>query len=747
MSKKFSRRSFLKGGLAATGTFMAGGTAFSFSLDSLLNHAPKKEAKKEYFLNACSRDCYDTCSIISTVQDGVLKAVNGNPQQTYTNGHVCAKGYSYTRRMYSPDRIKYPMRQKKRGSGEWERISWDEAYTIIAKKILDIKKEYGSLEPVCLNWGTGTEEVIHTAPKGFFKSIGKTTKLAGDPCWPAGADATFFDFGAMKTNDPETFVDSKLIILWGINPSWTSIHSMHFIEQAQDRGAKVIVIDPVLSSTGSRADEYIQVRPTSDGALALGMCRYMLDHGLVDMEWLNQNAYGTEEFLDYLRKEVTVEWAAEKTGIPVEAIERLAHEYATTKPANIWVGYGMQRHTNGGQMVRSIDALAALSGNIGKKGGGVQYGQLTTWGFNYNTNNQHPPKDAGGKDRVININNFSEELLHTQDPPLKMVWFASRNAVFSDPEPNKTRKALDTMDLVVTCDQFLTPTVEYSDIVLPVTLFFETQGINVSYWHHWLSLNEQAVKPMYETKDDLTIVMELGKKMNELEPGSCTFPYNEDPDYWMDNEFNEAQYKLFGISNWRELRKGPVKAKGIETAWADGKFDTPTGKFELLCESAAEKGHPALPIYLEGVPQSEKYPLRFFPVHWPIGVNGQFQNLDWMKAISPEPYIELHPDTAAKHNIKEGDRVKVYNDIGSINVPAHITSTVSPDMAVTYNAWWKDNPNFANNLVKVRPTDMGSFKNTYAGTAFHDNFVAIKKETPLSMKKFFGFDKSDDGKE
>ncbi len=728
MNKKISRRTFLKGGMATIG-LAACSSLFPFSFDKLtLLEASEENTGEMTFLNACPRDCYDTCSIISTVKDGVLKAINGNPANTYTNGHVCAKGYSYTRRVYSPDRIKYPMRQKGRGSGKWERISWDEAYTQIAKEILRIKHEYGSTLPICYNIGTGSMEILHNAPKGFFASIGYPTIAAGDPCWPAGMDAQSFDMGTIYCNDPETFVNSKYIILWGQNAAWTSIHSMHFIDKARKAGAKLVVIDPVLTSTASRADEYIQIKPASDGALALGMARHILDKKLYDADWLEKNAIGTEDFFQYLTNEVSLEWAEKESGVPKKVIARLAEEYATAKPANIWIGYGIQRHTNGGQMVRSIDALAALTGNIGKSGGGAQYGQLQTWGFNYNTTLQKPPANSGGtKPRNIDINNFAHDIVATQDPPIKMIWFASRSAVSQDPDPEKTRQALKKMDLVVTCDQFMTPTVAMSDIVLPVTTFFESLGVNVSYWQYWLSLNEKAIKPMYETKDDLQIAMDLSKKLNELEPGSCTFPVISNREDWLDKEFNPDVYKLFGISDWRELRKGPVKAKTGLVAWQDGKFETPSKKYEFHSELAKKYKHPAIPSYLPCVPQSKKYPLRYFSSHWPIGTNVQFQNLDWMSAIQKEPFLEIHPLTAQKYALKEGDKVKAYNDIGSITVPVHITSTVPPDMAITYAAWYKDNPNLANNLVKVRNTDMGSMKLNYPGTAFHDNFIEIKK--------------------
>lgn len=729
MDKKlsFTRRSFLKGA-AATGAAMGlGGSLFNFSFKGLKPAVAAQEKKTKVFRNACPRNCYDTCAILSTVEDGVLKRVTGDPASTYTRGKLCAKGYSYTRRVYSPDRIKYPMRQKGRGSGKWERISWDEAYTQIAKTILKIKKEYGSTLPICLNKYSGNFNIMYYGIEGMFSSIGPTSRATGTPCWPAGIDAQTFDMGTIICNDPEDMVNSKYLILWGVNPAWTSVHSMYFVKEAQKRGCKVVAIDPVLTQTASKADWYLQIKPSTDGALALGMARYILDNELYDGDWLHKYSKGHEEFFGYVKNNITLDWAAEKTGLPKHVIETLAREYATTKPANIWIGYGMQRHTNGGSNVRAIDALAAITGNIGKSGGGAQYAHLQTWGFNYHAMLQKYPEGVSGSDRAININNFGAEVLAAQDPPIKMLWLACRSPMTQDPETSVIRKAFEAMDLVVTADQFMNPTVEMSDLVLPVTTFFETPGINVSYWHYWAYINEQAIKPMYECKSDITIAMELSAKLNQLEPGSCTFPTSGDLEEWVGKEFNEGIYRQFGIKHWTDLKKGPAKAKNSQVAWKDGKFLTPSGKYEFYSEEAAKFGHHPLPVYVEEMKPTEKYPLRCISPHWKLNIHSQFQNLDWMETVNPGPRLEIHPKVASKYGINDGDSVKMFNDLGYIVLPAKVTATVSEDAVVVYEAWYKDKKFNVNYTVKAIPADMGRKATGMPGIAFHDNFVNIEK--------------------
>ncbi|MEH7179883.1 molybdopterin-dependent oxidoreductase [Neobacillus vireti] len=731
LTENVSRRTFLKGS-AALSTLLGLGTIGGIAANGLVpTAAAKSNSQKQQFFNACPRNCYDTCSIVTTVEDGRITFVTGNEKNHYTKGRLCVKGNTYPRIVYSPDRIKYPMRQKGRGTGNWERISWDEAYTIIAKKILSIKKEYGNTLPICLNKYSGNFNILNYATEGMLSSIGYTTRAQGTPCDPAGSDAQAFDMGTAYNNDPEQFMDAEYIILWGANPAWTSAHSMYFIEQAKEKGTKLVVIDPLITQTASKADEYIQIKPSTDGALALGMIRYIMDQHLYDEEWVNNHAIGFHEFVSYVKKNITVEWAAEKTGVPQSLIERIAREYATSKPANIWIGFGMQRHTNGGSMVRAIDALAAITGNIGKKGGGVNYIGGETWGFNYHTMSFGAPEGTAGEaDRYVNMNNFGAQVLETQDPPIKMMWIACRNPIAQDPEPNVVKKAFDQMDLIVTADLYMNQTVEYSDIVLPVTTPFETVGINVSYWHYWMNVNEQAIKPLYETKSDLEIAMGLSKKLNELESGSCTFPVSGDLVEWVEKEFNDDIREMFGVKSWDELRKkgGTVKAnEKVTVAWEDLNFRTPSGKYEFYSEKAVEYGHHPLPVFVEEYKAPKEYPIRCISPHWKLGIHSQFQHIDWLGAIQEHPFVEMHPDLAKKHSIRENDMVNILNEAGYLTLPAKLTKTIPTDTVVMYEGWWKD-VNYTENFnVKALPSDMGNYKKGQLGIAFHDNFIKIEK--------------------
>lgn len=696
------------------------------------------------YRNACPRNCYDTCSLKTWVKDDVITFVEGAPESTFTHGTPCVKGLSYPRRVYSPDRIKYPMVQDVRGSGNWRRISWEDAMQRIATKMLEIKKKDGSMLGLAMTKYSGKFGVLNYAVEGMMSSLGYTTRFAGTPCWPAGIDAQNYDMGDMWCNDPEDFVKAKYIIIWGANPAWCSMHTMKYIYQAREKGAKVVVIDPLLTQTAAKADLYLRVRPGSDGALALGMARHLVDKGLVDQDFVNNYSHGYPEFEAYLRNSVTVEWASEICGLSADVIRQLAEEFTAVNPATVWIGYGMQRHVNGGANVRAIDAFVAMTGNIGIEGGGARYGHLHTWGFNYNAMLQKPPVGSIGmpgaagttsefgssgevaqySDRSLNINQTAKGILEANEPPVRMLWVACKNPFAQDFDRSKMEKAFEKLEMVVCADQFFNETVQHADIVLPVTTAFEEWNVDASYWHYWLSINQPAIKPMYEAKCDLEIAVLLSRTINKLEPGSCTFPQEFDHKRWLDQEFNDGMAKMFGISSWDDLLEGPKKAiLPSSAAWYDRKFKTPSGKFEFKSELCEKNGHTALPEYK---PEAKStLPFHLFTPHVQFGIHSQFINLDWMQVFYPEPFVYMHPISAEKRGIAENDLVKVFNTVGEVELRAKVTANVPEDFLVMYEAWFPKRKYNVQNVVADTPADMGLMKTGAPGAAIHSQFADI----------------------
>jgi anaerobic selenocysteine-containing dehydrogenase len=744
LGRGLTRRTFLKA-MAVAGA--AALTPCGLLVPARARAGQGFEEGYEVFRNACPRNCYDTCSIKTFVKDGVVRYVEGAPESTFTNGGLCVKGNAYVRQAYSPDRIKYPMLQEGRGSGRWRRLSWDEAMERIAGKILEIKEKDGSLLGLGLSKYSGNFGITNYGVEGMMSSLGYTTRLVGTPCWPAGIDAQNYDMGNMWCNDPEDMVKSRYIIVWGANPAWCSVHSMKYLYAAREAGAKIVVIDPVFTQTAAKGDEYWQIRTGTDGALALGMCRHILDRGLHDAAWLEANAKGFSPFADYLRANVTVDWAARTSGVPAARIAAVAEEFARARPATVWIGYGMQRHTNGGAAVRAVDALVAMTGNIGKEGGGARYGHLQTWGFNYHALTRKPPEGsvgvrgaagpkgefdfaAGGEavkftDRTLNINKTAQEILDAKDPPVRLLWVSCKNVFSQDFDRAKLLAAFKKLEMVVVVDLFYNQTVEQADIVLPVTSLFEEWTVNVSYWHYWMSLNEQAVAPLHEAKSNIEIAAALSRKINTLAPGSCTFPTELDTREWMEKEFNKKIYELFGIASWKELKNGPVKARMPSAAWSDGKFATPSGRYEFDSTLCAEHGHNALPVWVEGRKPYDK--LRLLTPHSKFNIHSQFQNLDWMMDFNPEPVVYIHPEAARERLIRDGDTVRVFNRIGEVTLPARLTADIPADTLLMYEGWYRNLPFNCQNLVDDASADMGKFKTGAPGVAIHDQFADVVK--------------------
>lgn len=675
-------------------------------------------SKDKITRHVCPRNCYDTCGILAHVKNDKIINVTGDSLHGYTNGKLCAKGYSYIRRVYSQDRLRYPLRQLGRGTGKWQEISWDDALNIVSEKILNIKDRYGSTLPICLNKYSGNFGLMNFATEGLFNSLGPTTQVLGSPCWSAGLDAQHFDFGNNYNSDPENMEKAKTIILWGVNPVWTAVHSLPNIFAAQKNGAKVIVIDPIYSETAKKADWYIQVKPGQDGALALALAKLIHEAGKEDEDFLARHSFGWQQFSGYVES-LHLREMSQKCGIKIPVLQELANFVTDYPPVFIWVGFGMQRYVNGGQNVRAIDALGALTGNIGREGGGVHFAGLSTWKlFNYNF------LKTDYKSRLLNINKFAQEVLEAQDPPIKMLWIANRNLFRQDADLHKLIMAIKDIELIVTVEQFRNETTHYSDLVLPTTTFFEEMDVVPSYWHHWIALNEQAINPLYEARSDLEIAKSISQKLNSLRPGSCSFLDGASEEYYLEKEFSPETYNVLGINHWTSLKSGPVKVKIPYVSWENKIFETPSGKFEFYSKEAEKVGLPPLPVLREPLQTDEKYPFRLLTPHSQHSINSQFLNLDWIQSVKQESRVYIHPDTALRKNIKAGDKVRVFNQIGEIVLKTEVTNSIAPNTILLYRGIGDVNIN-VNTIIQGVTTDMGMRTTGSQGLAIWENFVEV----------------------
>ncbi len=669
--------------------------------------------------HVCPRNCYDACSMLAYSRNGIIEKVEGDPANAYTNGKLCSKGYSYLGSVYHRDRLKHPMIQIPRGSGNWKRISWDEAIDLISDKILTLHDRTHSNLSLCLNKYSGNMGLMHLTTEALFDSIGATTRVVGSPCWSAGLDAQYYDFGANTASDPSEIERAKCVILWGANPAWTAIHSLPYIYKAQENGAKVIVIDPVRTITAKKADIYIQIAPSTDGALALAIAKVLLNNNLYDHDFVTKYSHGWPIFKDYLES-LDLDELCTECEVASAVVHDLAATLAACKQSFFWLGFGLQRHSNGGQNIRAIQAIAAMIGAIGEPGGGVNFASMSTWLFN-------AQKRPETQNRLIPINQFTHALHSQTEPPIKMLWIACRNILTQDPAPQELKLELEKLEFIVTVDQFMTPTAECADIVLPTTTFFEEEDIVTSYWQQYISYNEKAIENYEESKSDFEISKQLSQALNRKRPGFSTFNASSTPHDFIENEFNEDIYRLLGIVHWSELQNGSKKVKLAAVAWADKQFKTESKKFEFYSNTALADGFPPFATFTKGKRTSKELPFWLLTTHAQFGLNSQFQNIEGLADVDRAELVYINPTVALENDFTTGSTVTIYNDLGEIDVHVAVSSDIPEDVLLFHQGWHKNSQITINQLIPSVSTDMGKKTTMSQGIAYYDAFVAIRK--------------------
>ncbi|HVJ50111.1 molybdopterin-dependent oxidoreductase [Desulfitobacterium sp.] len=673
------------------------------------------------FYNVCPRNCYETCGILAHVQDGTLLKVEGDPRHGYTQGRLCAKGYAYTEYVYSPQRLRYPLRQYPRGSGNWQRLSWEEALEIIAIKILELHQRYGSSLACGYNKYSGNLGFLHFATEGMFRGFGSHTKLYGDTCLAAGSEAVAYNRGRIVIPDPEDMVESKTIVLWGVNPARTAIHQWNFINQARDRGAKLLVIDPLFTPSAAQADIYLQITPGTDGLLAMAVTKILLEEGQFNLEDINEQILGWESLRSYLQEKVTLEYASEVTGVSQEGMRELAAFYLE-KPCTTWAGFGLQRYSNGGQNIRCIDALVALSGNHHLKGGGLYYNNLVEDVFKQDIMNFPRPDNQNPIiERSLDINCFAQEALALKDPPLKFLWIASRNPLSQDQDLQNWQKLLKQLEFVVTVDLFMNETTAQSDIVLPAASPFEDYDLHRSYWHQWIAINQKAIPPFFEAKSDLEIARSLTQVLNKLQPNFSSFPYQLTALDWIAAELTPEILAKLGITKWEELLQGPRKLKISEVPWYEQVFQTKTGKFELYSAGAKQNQLPALARFQEQETNSS-YPLRLLTPQSMFRIHSQYRALSWLSQDQGMEMVEMNPHDAEQRGLKEKDNVAIFNDWGSCQRRVRLSKRVPQGVVVIAQS----GEDSVNKLLAKQAADMGTQYSGSRGAAYYDAWVEIK---------------------
>lgn len=720
---------------------------------------------------ACPHDCPDACGVLITVEDGRATKIQGDPAHPITRGFLCAKVAKYLDRVYSPDRVLYPMRRvggkgPAGGNGsrstQFERITWPQAFDEIAERFSAIANEFGPEAILPYSYG-GTLGALNGASmdRRFFHRLG-ASQLERTICSAAGEAGLKSVIGVKLGTEPEQFRVSRYIIAWGANIHGNNIHLWPFIEEARRAGAKLVVIDPYRTRTAACADWYLPINPGTDAALALGMMNVIIAESLQDADYISKYTLGFEQLREKA-KEYPPERVAKWTGISASDIVKLAREYATTRPAVIRLNYGIQRSENGGMATRAVTMLPCITGSWKQVGGGLQLSTSGAFGLNKERGLEMPElmlKSLGRPARVVNMVELGKALNTLSDPPIQALFVYNSNPAAVCPNHNEVIRGLKRPDLfTVVHEQFFTDTTDYADIVLPATTFFEHKDLQAAYGHYYLQISDQAIEPVGECRSNVEVFRGLAHRMGFEEDcfrdsiDSMIDAALDSPNPWLEgidrarlereghirlnfgNHESEAKSQELGKGN-PELRS-PVQP-GVSVPqpflpFAKGNFPTPSGKAELYCEQLKAEG---LDPVVQFVPPQEsrhtqcstQFPLEMLARKADNFLNSTFSNIPAVRELEESGLLEISLSDAEARGISDGDRVRVFNHRGNIELRARVDGRVQPGLVSAKLNWAKLTPGGKNInvLTSEKLTDMGN------SATFYSVLVEVERIQPAS---------------
>ncbi len=711
----------------------------------------------------CSHDCPDSCAVLVTVnEEGRAVKVEGDPSQPVTQGFLCGKVAKYLDRVYAPERILYPLKRKPgvakgplvrgREHEAFERVSWDEALYAIAARLKETADRYGP-ESILPYSYAGTIGVLGfgSMDRRFFHRLG-ASQLDRTICSEAGGVAWNLVYGKKLGMPTEDFRLAKLVLAWGANIHGNNVHLWPMIEKARRAGARLIVIDPYRTRTAALADWHIAIRPGTDAALALGMMHVIFNEGLEDRDYIAAMTHGATELAERAR-EYTPERVAAWTGMTASEVERLAREYATTRPAALRMNYGVQRSENGGTAARTIAMLPALTGAWKYRGGGAQLS--TSGAFAWNKKALERPDLAlasplGRLARVVNMSTLGLALTElgqgaqSEDgPPVHALFVYNSNPGAVAPNQNAVRRGMMRPDLfTVVHEQFFTDTTDYADYVLPATTFLEHTDIQGAYGHYFVQLSNQAIEPPGEARPNVWLFGQLAKRMGFTE--EC---FRDTPEEMIKQALSiSTENGTNGHSTnagMEHITLEDLKQQGhIPLGFhldperrpflpnTTGTVPTPSGKIEFYSEVLAAQGQDPLPAFVppfesrwgEG---AKNYPLEFLSRKADNYMNSTFANLDGHRKMEARTSgrLEMHRQDAEPRGIADGDPVRIWNDRGSLTLTALVNDSVPEGVVAARLDWAKLQPDQVNvnALTSERLTDLG------AGATFYSVLVEVAK--------------------
>ena len=653
----------------------------------------------------CPHDCPDTCALLTTVENGRAVKVQGNPNHKHTDGVLCTKVSRYTERTYSPERLMFPLKRSgPKGSGQFVRVSWEEAIADIAAKLKTIAAHNPeAILPYSYGGTMGWVQSESMASR-FFHKIGASL-LDRTICASAGGEGLVYTLGGKFGMQTEFFSESKLIVIWGSNSITSNIHFWRRAQEAKRNGAKLICIDPRHSETAEKCHVHLAIQPGTDAALAFAIMRELVVHDWLDHDYIEKYTLGW----DALRERAmtwTLSRAAEVCGIDESLIRELAKDWGTTQKAAIRLNYGMQRVKGGANAVRAVACLPALTGAWRDRAGGMLLSSSSN--FNVNKIDLHRPDLLGSRrPRTLNMSTLGNDLNHAGGaewgPQVKALVVYNSNPVAIAPQSGKVVQGFAREDLfTVVMEHFQTDTADYADYVLPATTQLEHWDVQGSYGHTDVLLNRPAIEPVGQAKSNSEIFRLLAKAMGFDEP--C---FSED-DVSLCRTAVGAEVDFDAL-----LANGFVSLKVPEAPFAEGGFATPSGRCEFVSDRLAAQGLDPLPNHIPNyeVPVAgSAYPLAMISPPARNFLNSSFVNVDSLRDIEKEPLVEISLVDAAARGISTGDTVKVFNDRGEYHCKADVSSRARPGVVNGLGIWWRKmglNGTNVNEVTSQLLTDLG----------------------------------------
>lgn len=644
----------------------------------------------EIFTNSCSLDCFDVCKIDVYKEDNRVIKLEGNKSNKLTDGFLCSKGLKHLDRLYSKDRILKPLLKV---NGVFKEISFEESLNIVKNELLNIKQNFGS-ESIIHYSESGAGGLLKGIEDIFFNFFGGISTASGGTCWSAGSAAQDYDFGDRKTSDLSDLKNAKVIILWSRNPAVTSIHLYKQIIKAKKNGTKIITVDFRKNESSSISDLHINLEAGSDGTFALALCKLIFEKKLQDFIFCNLNIIGLKEFEEYLS---TLDYSIllKECNLNFFSLETFL-SYISLGNVMTFIGYGLQRYSNGGNNVRCIDALMSITGNIGKKGAGIFYSSKV-----YPQILNRDPYNSSSfakNSREFPVTNFSDFIMHNN---IKAIFITKANPLTQLPNLNKTLNVYKSIPFKVCFDMFMTDTAKNSDLIIPVTNTLETEDIIYSSMlMPYLMYNYKVVEPIHHLMDEFEFFKQLALSLNLSD-----YPQVSKEEY-LNKVLSPLKITL------DDLKKQDINIQKGYIAWEDLKFKTPSGKIEIYSEKALKDGFNPLPLFIKTLKGDDNYPIRLVSPHSKESLFSQHN-------LNESEFSQIFISPLNFNNYTEGDIVKVSSKNGNIYSQIFIDSSLKLNEAYIFMKWHnkQGNPNF---LTDNLTSDIGG------QVAYYDTFINIK---------------------